>query len=176
MTAGNRARSLMAAILCGLLAAQFMEAGTAHALPATVTSAVRASAGSAGNLWVLAMEITQATQPWLAVNRQTKSLMPIEIDYSPDAMPLVRGKRTVVRVYPGLEGPRPGYDRGRGCIELPFVAQDALRWPGSDRRPSPLSQSIRLMATTPRCSSSTPRAPGTSCCLRPGQPSLHRSA
>ncbi len=88
----------MAAILCGLLAALFMEAGTARALPASANSAV--------NLWVLAMEITQAAQPWLAVNSQSTSPNPIEIEYSPEAIPLVRGKRTVVRVYPGLEGSR----------------------------------------------------------------------
>jgi hypothetical protein len=51
------------------------------------------------------MEVTQATQTWLAVNRETQSLMPITVGYSPEGVPLVRGKRTVVRVYPGLEGP-----------------------------------------------------------------------
>jgi hypothetical protein len=82
----------------------FLSATPAHAQPAAAHRPATRKAPYT-NLWVLGMEVTQATQTWLAVNRETQSLMPIAVDYSPEGVPLVRGKRTVVRVYPGLEGP-----------------------------------------------------------------------
>jgi hypothetical protein len=56
------------------------------------------------NLWALAMEVTQATQPWLAVADRSRSILTPEIAASAEMVPLVSGKRTVARVYPGVEG------------------------------------------------------------------------
>jgi len=59
------------------------------------------------NLWAQALEITQATQPWLATNTQTRlSTSPPVSQYpaAPTAVPLVADRTTVVRFYAGLEG------------------------------------------------------------------------
>jgi hypothetical protein len=59
------------------------------------------------NLWAQALEITQATQPWLATNTQTRlSASPPVSQYpaAPTAVPLVADRTTVVRFYAGLEG------------------------------------------------------------------------
>jgi len=61
--------------------------------------------GDAGlNVWVMALEVTQATQPWLAIAGRSRNASTPEVSASEEMMPLVRGKRTVARVYPGVEG------------------------------------------------------------------------
>lgn len=60
-----------------------------------------------GNLWAQGMEITQGTQPTVFVNENSRSTgTPIPFDYSKSSfyLPLVAKRRTVVRLYPGLEG------------------------------------------------------------------------
>ncbi|MBN1418467.1 MAG: hypothetical protein JXP34_06790 [Planctomycetes bacterium] len=56
------------------------------------------------NIWALAMEITQATQPWVATSTTTRSHLEPYIGVDQTSVPFVAGKRTVVRVYPGIEG------------------------------------------------------------------------
>lgn len=56
------------------------------------------------NLWVQAMEITQATQSWVAESQSSRSTAAPNVGMDAGAVPLVRGKRTVVRVYPAVEG------------------------------------------------------------------------
>lgn len=60
------------------------------------------------NLWARGLEITQATQPWMAVNTATSrdaSLDPPTFTYPavPQAVPLVKGRTTVVRLFVGAE-------------------------------------------------------------------------
>jgi hypothetical protein len=54
------------------------------------------------NVWALGMEITQAVQPWIARASATRSVEIPEIR-SRSGVRLVAGKRTVVRVYSGVE-------------------------------------------------------------------------
>lgn len=59
------------------------------------------------NLWAQGMEITQGTQPNVAVSKFSRSTgTPITSDYSQFSyyLPLVAKRTTVVRLYPGLEG------------------------------------------------------------------------
>jgi len=58
------------------------------------------------NLWAQGIEITQGTQPGVAVNLKSHSTgSPPEFIYNHISyVPLVAGRTTVVRVYPGLEG------------------------------------------------------------------------
>jgi hypothetical protein len=58
------------------------------------------------NLWVEAMEITQGTQPWVAQNPFSLSTGVPTFKYPavPTAVPLVKGRTTVVRLYPSIEG------------------------------------------------------------------------
>ncbi|MDH7487776.1 MAG: PKD domain-containing protein [Anaerolineae bacterium] len=59
------------------------------------------------NLWAQGLEITQATQPWVATNSQSRlSGTPPTLQYpaAPTAVPLVANRTTVVRVYAGVEG------------------------------------------------------------------------
>jgi hypothetical protein len=59
------------------------------------------------NLWLQAMEITQGIQPWIAVNNQIRSQHSAPPLYAcpnpPSGVPLVAGRNTIVRVYPGVE-------------------------------------------------------------------------
>jgi hypothetical protein len=60
------------------------------------------------NLWARGLEITQATQPWVATNgasRRDGSLDPPTFVYPavPQAVPLVKGRTTVVRLFVGVE-------------------------------------------------------------------------
>lgn len=60
------------------------------------------------NLWAQAMEVTQATQPWLPVNSQKHVVgtSPPTFSYptAPSGVPLVAGRRTAVRLFAGLSG------------------------------------------------------------------------
>jgi len=60
------------------------------------------------NVWAMAMEVTQGTQPWLAENSQKKlsGTTPPTFFYpdAPTAVPLVADRTTVVRLYGGVEG------------------------------------------------------------------------
>jgi hypothetical protein len=60
------------------------------------------------NLYAQAMEITQATQPWLPVNTQTRAATIPEFRYpaldDTSGVPLVAQRKTVVRVFGGAEG------------------------------------------------------------------------
>ena len=59
------------------------------------------------NLWAQAMEITQAVQPWLLTNSQTRlSGTPPTFQYPavPTAVPLVANRTTAVRVYAEVAG------------------------------------------------------------------------
>ncbi len=62
--------------------------------------------GSKLNLWVQAVEITQATQTWVPVNDSPMAADPPTYPYpdSPTAMPLVANRSTVARVYAGVAG------------------------------------------------------------------------
>jgi hypothetical protein len=63
--------------------------------------------GANMNLWAEGMEITQAIQPWLPRVFQTRlgGTTPPNFTYpaAPDTVPMVAGRRTVVRVYGGVE-------------------------------------------------------------------------
>ncbi|MFO7544205.1 MAG: PKD domain-containing protein [Trueperaceae bacterium] len=59
---------------------------------------------SSTNLWVQGMEVTQGIQSWVARSTQSRSSSPPVISVPATATSLVENKRTVVRVYPGLEG------------------------------------------------------------------------
>ncbi len=67
-----------------------------------------APGGSQLNLWVQAVEITQATQTWVPVNESpaVSGAEPPTFTYpaSPTAMPLVANRSSVVRVYAGVAG------------------------------------------------------------------------
>ena len=60
------------------------------------------------NLWVQAMEITQATQPWLPTNAQPTLAGPTPPSHqypaAPTSVPLVANRTTVVRLYAGVAG------------------------------------------------------------------------
>jgi len=60
------------------------------------------------NLWMDGLEISQATQPWVARNPASRmpGTAPPAIPYpsSPTAVPLAADRATVVRVYPSVEG------------------------------------------------------------------------
>lgn len=56
------------------------------------------------NVWALGMEITQATQPWVATSMASRSETEPYISVDPSSVPFIAGRRTVVRVYPGIEG------------------------------------------------------------------------
>jgi len=98
MNFSKRRQSLKAGVLAVLLGAHLIGATIAQAQPHAPANTPDV------NLWALAMEVTQATQPWLAVALNHREITPREITVSPESIPLVRGKRTVARVYPGLEG------------------------------------------------------------------------
>lgn len=56
------------------------------------------------NIWLMGIEITQGIQPWVATSNQTVRSEEKLIHFDQNtATPLVTGKRTVVRVYPGIE-------------------------------------------------------------------------
>ena len=55
------------------------------------------------NLWVQAMEITQAIQSDVPVASGSRARFPTEAA-SESVVPLIAGKRTIVRLYPGMEG------------------------------------------------------------------------
>ena len=96
MNFSKRRQSLKAGVLAALLGAHLMGASMAQAQAQPPAADV--------NLWAMAMEITQATQPWLAIAIRSREITPREVVAGAESIPLVRGKRTVVRVYPGLEG------------------------------------------------------------------------
>jgi hypothetical protein len=74
-----------------------------------------------------AIEVTQATQTWLAVADRNRGQAAREIAASNEMVPLVRGKRTVVRVYPGIAVYAEGI----------AVAQATLTCQGIDATPCP---------------------------------------
>jgi hypothetical protein len=62
------------------------------------------------NLWAMGLEITQATQPWVAVNTFPYYSQPPTFSYhdvaeNGTAVPLVAGRTTVVRFYPDVVSP-----------------------------------------------------------------------
>ncbi len=66
-------------------------------------------AASTANVWARGLEITQAVQPWVATaaaTRRAADLGPpaFTYPYAPDAVPLVAGRTTVVRLFAGVEG------------------------------------------------------------------------
>jgi len=63
-------------------------------------------AESTMNLYAQSLEITQGTQSWLPMNTTMRSATTPEFFYpaAPTAVPLVAGRRTVVRLYPEVEG------------------------------------------------------------------------
>jgi len=58
------------------------------------------------NLYVESLEITQGTQSWIPMNTVTRAATPPTFSYpsAPTAVPLVADRRTVVRLYPEIEG------------------------------------------------------------------------
>ncbi len=56
------------------------------------------------NLWATGIEITQAIQPWVATSSNSRGSSSPAIPISSTSAPFVKGKKTVVRVYPGIEG------------------------------------------------------------------------
>lgn len=61
--------------------------------------------GPALNIWLMGMEITQATQPWVVTSHESRRANELWPWFNASSsVPLISGKRTVVRVYPGIEG------------------------------------------------------------------------
>jgi hypothetical protein len=64
------------------------------------------------NLWARALEITQGTQPWLPTNSTTRLSGSTPPSYTypavPTSVPLVAGRKTVVRLFAGVEGTKSG--------------------------------------------------------------------
>lgn len=66
-------------------------------------------APSTANVWARGLEITQAVQPWVATataSRRATALGPpaFNYPYAPDAVPLVAGRTTVVRLFAAVQG------------------------------------------------------------------------
>jgi hypothetical protein len=62
------------------------------------------------NLWAMGMEVTQATQPWVAVNSNPNLQQPPSFSYAlqlayGNTVPLVANRTTVVRLYPDVVSP-----------------------------------------------------------------------
>jgi hypothetical protein len=85
------------------------------------------------HVWARAMEVTQATQTWLAVAYHNQDELIREITASDEMVPLVQGKRTVARVYPGI---------GVGTAVI-TGAEATLTCQGADLAPCPGPAAIR---------------------------------